>query len=192
MPAWLPSAETDRISRTILGARHSANEACRSRRAPFMQWMTACAPCRSVRIGVAIVLAAPAHDIGSLALHDGLGRLQSDNGGANARRQALQLRPFRDSLRRPRRLSPETLNVFSVLLRLNTPGAAAFCGGLASEYAGHHGRLVRSARWPRVAGRIFALALRGVSFAAPILFDHIRTRTNRAAINHEHCIRNIR
>jgi hypothetical protein len=31
--------------------------------------------------------------------------------------------------------------------------------------------------------------LPGVSFAAPILFDHIRTRTNRAAISHEHCSR---
>jgi len=33
-PAWLPSAETGRISRTSLGARHSANAACRSRRTP--------------------------------------------------------------------------------------------------------------------------------------------------------------
>jgi hypothetical protein len=34
MPAWLPLAETGRISRTGPGAKHSANAVCRSRRTP--------------------------------------------------------------------------------------------------------------------------------------------------------------
>ena len=76
----------------------------------------------SVRIGVAMALAAPARD-SRLALHYGLAALAAcglvTEGSMDAGMRCNSGRS-ETLLRRPRKLSPEALNVFSVPMRLNT------------------------------------------------------------------------